>query len=70
MKKVFDNGVFCYKTPIIFKDKDNKKWFIRYATKYPGDEQFKELKEYGRLYTGKSLNLIKNLRERATEFKD
>lgn len=61
---------FVYKEPKLCKDKDNKKWFVRYSIKYPGDEKFDTRKEYGRSYFSQSLNLIESLKDRESAFKD
>lgn len=59
---------FEFKEPKLCKDKDNKKWFIRYSIKFEGETDFKPLKEYGRLYFSKSLNSIADLKLREKEF--
>lgn len=61
---------FDYKEPKLCKDKDNKKWFVRYAIKAPGEKDFKYLKEYGGSYLFKSLNDIANLKERERKFNE
>lgn len=59
---------FTYKEPRLYKDKENKKWCIRYAIKYEGESEYNHLKEYGRLYYNQSLNLIPDLKKREKEF--
>jgi len=56
---------FSFQGPSIFKDKQNKKWFIKYNIKYPG-EAMQYRKEYGKSYHTK-LNYIKDLDEREVE---
>lgn len=57
--------MFDFKPPYIYKDKVNKKWCIRYSIKYPGDDDFAPLKEYGKAYNlSKPLNKIEDLKER------
>jgi len=61
---------FDYKKPSLCKDKDNKKWFVRYAIKTPDEKNFRPLKEYGGSYLFKSLNDIPNLKEREKKFNE
>lgn len=55
---------FTFKEPKLYKDPENKKWCVRYSIKYPGDDKFIPLKEYGEIYLGESLNKIKVIKER------
>ncbi len=59
---------FDYKEPKLYKDKDNKKWVVRYSVRYTGEKNYIPLKEYGRFYFGKSLNAIADLKLREKEF--
>lgn len=70
MRKIFDNGVFKYKNPVLYKDKANKKWHLSYGIQYPHEDKFRYPKEYGRWFLRKSLNQIKNLKIREKEFGD
>lgn len=62
-------NLFSYTLPKkISRDKDNKKWFLRYSITYKG-EKTEYPKEYGKTYLrGKNLNSIENLTEREREF--
>jgi hypothetical protein len=61
--------LFDYSEPYLYKDKDNKKWFVRYSISYKG-EKTDYIKEYGKIYWGYSLNRIKDLKKREKEFND
>lgn len=66
-----ENQYFEYKLPKLSKDKEhNKKWFVRYAIRYPGEKEFKYHKEYGRQLYGESLNMITDLSKREKLFKE
>ena len=59
---------FVYTKPKLYKDKDNKKWFVHYRIKYQGEENYIPIKEYGRFHFDMSLNTIANLKERDSKF--
>ncbi|TFF34413.1 tyrosine-type recombinase/integrase [Mucilaginibacter psychrotolerans] len=62
--------IIDYKEPKLYKDKDNKKWFILYSVKFEGDEKWLPLKEYGKgYYPFTSRNKIADLQEREFQFR-
>jgi len=59
---------FDYKEPKLSRDKANKKWFVSYSIRYKGEKNYTRIKEYGKLYLGKNLNQIEDLKKREKEF--
>lgn len=64
--KMADLAKFTYTEPKIYKDKDNKKWCIRYNLKYDESDETQYRKEFGKSYNIK-LNRIQELKVRSVE---
>ena len=49
MIKCTENQVFKFSDPKIYRDKDNKKWYVEYYISYPDDDgEFTRHKLYGK----------------------
>jgi len=60
MIKYTENSVFKFSDPKIYKDKDNKKWYVEYYISYPEDDgEFRRIKLYG-----KNLNREPDIKKR------